>query len=347
MSTSPLLIAVVSCVLVFLTARSHCSASPLWVVASVRSNTPYYNLSVLDPTTGLLSSGIPFYLETAWSNAPSQAVYQSATGIVQVNHINGSRVAESQWLYFDTDEQRLAEVGGAVVEGPVAPGCAVRDDPNGLLWSVTFAQPVETNQSNSVKVYLWQFPDNAAVPPSLVWTITVPFTAKHWLIPLSCAFDEALNVLYFNLNGQTPQLHSVDLSQGRLLKSVNYPPAPLTCYALAYSKAQSALYTYLSDDSGLSSMGLQQVDPTTGHGETLIEPSQGLTVRRAMTSAYDQATDEWFLFDMQSLTYLLVSPATRQILYSGKVRSTYNTMWAATFASSGNRATSAQPALQQ
>ena len=307
-----------------------------------RGSSAYYNVSLLDPLTGQLSHSSPFTLGTVDVDNvqyAGNAVFAAATSslMLPMQHYPSQR----QWLYFNTRTERVDRVGSVVNEGRMNPVCSVRDETAGITWDVSFAQIVRTGRT--VFTQLWQYNDDPRGDWRLLYwpafNLSLPFDESHPATG-SCAFNQAKRLLYVQMNGQVPLLHTIDIGKKTLVSSIAYPTAingtRTGCYGLAYSDKSSQLYTYVTDDGGLTPMAVQLVDPSTGDNTTLIDGVQ-LNVTWANQNTFDDVTGHWFLADSQGAqVYSVLSPSTGDVVTAGYIDSEFNTVWATAYASTSS-----------
>ena len=269
--------------IVSLFSATRAASSPLYVVTSVRWVHTDFNISLFDPFTGTFNQTTSLSVADGYQDSLQHAVFQPSTQSLMINHGSGYN---HQWIWYSVERRAVVKIGTIIREAFYSPGCFVRDDADGITWSLTFNY---TYPGSKVAIAtLYKYPDKGGSPfrPEIV--ISLPFSYYHPPIPVGCGFNTANKSLYFVLNDKVPYLYALDLANGILANSIQWPHAkggqPQAVYALAYSNKQQKLYAFVTADGGIGGQSIVVVDPVTGQNQTVI--SSALTPNWILNTAY-------------------------------------------------------------
>ena len=292
------------------------SGSPLWVLTGSKYVTSSYNVSILDPLTGTFSHShlltTPSRYDDTYQTG-SNGVFAAATSTFMHPYWRFSAVTSGrEWVYFNTRNETFGRVGDMLHEEQYYDGCSVRDEAAGVTWYLSFNATTEgkrengTVESGTIGAFLWQYNDRHSISLAIspLFSVVLPFTTYNAASACSCAYDQENRLLFIQMNGGPPLLHTISIVQQSVVSSIAYPaPQPngqrTSCYAITYSDQQQQLYSYLTSVDGLGIVGVQAGNPSTGSNTTLIDGS-ALNVTWYNQQAWDEESSSWFMADAQS-----------------------------------------------
>ena len=147
------------CYIVLWFSATLVATSPLYVVTSVCWVHTDFNISLFDPVTGTFNQTTSLSVADGYQDSLQYAVFQPSTQSLMINHQSGYN---HQWLWYSVERRAVVKIGTIIQEAFYSPGCFVRDDADGITWSLTFNYSYPGSKVAIATLY--KYPDQGESP---------------------------------------------------------------------------------------------------------------------------------------------------------------------------------------